>query len=112
MVFNGKMEKGKTAEEAESALDKVILEFNTNLVSSEMIEKVKNQAEAMKSYDSVQLLNRAMNLAYYAYLGDPDLYQQEYETKLNISDRQISKVANEVLVEENSTVVYYKKSSK
>jgi predicted Zn-dependent peptidase len=112
LVFTGKMEKRKTAEEAESALDKVIREFNTNLVSSEMIEKAKNQAEAMKSYDSVQLLNRAMNLAYFAHLGNPDLYQQEYDQKLAISGSQIAEVANEVFVEENSTVVYYKKTSK
>lgn len=109
MVFTGKMEKGRTAEEAELALDEVIAEFKANLVSSDRIEKAKNQAEAMKSYDSVQLLNRAMNLAYYAHLGDPDLYQKEYQEKLAITGREISTVANEVLVEDNSTVVYYKR---
>ena len=77
--LKGKMEKGKTAEEAEEALDKVIGEFNTNLVSSEMIEKAKNQAEAMKSYDSVQLLNRAMNLAYGKLLGDANFVNTEGE---------------------------------
>src|SRR5690606_22406572 len=69
MVFTGKMEKGRSAEEAERALDEVVAEFRSSLVSQEIIEKGKNQSEAMKSYESVQLLNRAMNLAYYAHLG-------------------------------------------
>lgn len=110
MVFTGKMEKGRTAEEAERALDEVIQEFNANLVSSDMIEKANNQAEAMKSYDSVQLLNRAMNLAYYAHLGDPYIYQNEYEYKLSITGDRISEVANKILMEDNASVVYYKRS--
>ena len=75
----------------------------------EIIEKGKNQSEAMKSYESVQLLNRAMNLAYYAHLGDPNLYQIEYERKLAATPDQIAAMASELLVEENSSVVYYKK---
>lgn len=109
MIFTGKMEKGRTAEEGEEALDKVINEFKTSLVSQQVFEKVRNQAEAMKSYDAVELLNRAMNLAYYAHLGDPLYYQEEYEKKLAITPEEISAIANEILVEENSSVVYYKK---
>jgi len=108
MVFTGKMEKGRSAEEAEAVLDEVIEEFKAGLVSGEIIEKAKNQAEAMKSYDAVQLLNRAMNLAYYAHLGNPDLYQIEYETKLAITPEQISTTANRILVEDNASVLYYK----
>ncbi|MEX2592086.1 MAG: pitrilysin family protein [Anditalea sp.] len=110
MIFTGKMEKGQTAEDAEKILDDSIGEFKETLVSQEIIEKVKNQAEAMKSYDSIQLLNRAMNLAYYAHLGNPDLYQWEYEKKLAITADRISRTANQILVEENSSVIYYKKT--
>jgi zinc protease len=109
MVFTGKMEIGQSAEEAEKALDGVIEEFKSTLVSPEIIEKGKNQSEAMKSYDSVQLLNRAMNLAYFAHLGDPRLYQIEYDRKLVVTPEKIGAMANQLLVEENSSVIYYKK---
>src|SRR5690606_31284750 len=109
MVFTGKMEKGKTAEEGEEALDKVIEEFKATAVSQQILEKVRNQAEAMKSYDSVELLSRAMNLAYYAFLGNPLYYQEEYEKKLAITPIEISAIANKILVEENSSVLHYKK---
>jgi len=112
MVFTGKMEKGRSAEEAERALDEVVAEFRSSLVSQEIIEKGKNQSEAMKSYESVQLLNRAMNLAYYAHLGDPRLYKIEYDKKLAVTPERIAAVANEILVDNNSSVVYYKRSEK
>jgi|SRR5690606_34222419 len=109
IVFTGKMEMGQSAEDAEKALDEVIEQFRSSTVPQETIEKGKNQSEAMKSYESVQLLNRAMNLAYYAHLGDPNLHQIEYEKKLEATPDQIAAVANALLVEENSSVVYYKK---
>ncbi len=108
MIFSGKMEKNQSAEEAEKILDEVIREFITNPISDLTLEKVKNQAEAMKTYESVQLINRAMNLAYYAHLGDPDLYQAEYENKTSITADQILEIAKETLVEENASVLYYK----
>ncbi|WP_373495756.1 M16 family metallopeptidase [Aquiflexum sp.] len=108
MVFSGKMEKGQTAENAEKALDEVIDGFLKSSISNETLTKVKNQAEAMKTYESVQLLNRAMSLAYYAHLGDADFYQTEYEKKTQIPADQIIDWAKNILREDNSSVLYYK----
>ena len=108
MVFSGKMEKGQSAEDAELALDEVIEEFKKNTISDSILSKVKNQAEAMKTYESIQLLNRAMSLAYYAHLGDPNYHQIEYEKKTKIPSEKILDWANTILREENSSVLYYK----
>ncbi|MCH7411600.1 insulinase family protein [Belliella sp. DSM 111904] len=111
LVFSGKMEKGQSAEDAEKALDEVIEAFKSGTIPEITLEKVKNQAEAMKTYESIQLLNRAMSLAYYAHLGDPNYYQKEYEIKTQIPESKILNWANEILKEENSSVVYYKKEN-
>lgn len=111
MVFSGKMEKGQSAENAEKALDELIAEFLQSEVEENILTKVKNQAEAMKTYESVQLLNRAMSLAYYAHLGNPDLYQSEYEKKTRIPSEQIMAWANTILKEENASVLYYKSAT-
>jgi zinc protease len=112
MVFSGKMEKGQSAELAEIALNEVLAEFLQSKISENTLTKVKNQAEAMKTYESVQLLNRAMSLAYYAHLGNPDYYQLEYEKKTRIPSESIMDWAKEILKEENASVVYYKSISK
>jgi zinc protease len=112
MVFSGKMEKGQSAEMAEKALNEVVDEFIHSKISENTLSKVKNQAEAMKTYESIQLLNRAMSLAYYAHLGNPDYYQTEYEKKTQIPAESILDWAKEILKEENASVVYYKSVSK
>ncbi|QDH78830.1 insulinase family protein [Echinicola soli] len=108
MIFSAKMEKGKTAEEAEKVLDEVVHEFIENTISQEILNKVKNQAEAMKTYESIQLINRAMTLAYYTQLGSPDIYQIEYDQKTAIAADQISDMARTTIKESNASVLYYK----
>lgn len=112
MVFSGKMEKGQTAELAEKALDQVVQEFLESAIPEDTLTKVKNQAEAIKTYESVQLLNRAMSLAYYANLGNPELYQTEYEKKTQIPAQSILDWGKSILKEENASTVYYKAVAK
>jgi zinc protease len=107
LVFSGKMESGISAKEGEKALDEVIGEFLMNEISDRDLQKIKNQGEAMKTYESVQLLNRAMNLAYFAHLGDPDLYWKEFEEKSGLEGTQVKSWANRLLDENQSSVLYY-----
>lgn len=108
LIFSGKMESGVSAEEAEQGLDEVVSKFLNSEISDHSLQKVKNQGAAMKTYESIQLLNRAMNLANYAQLGNPDLYYEEFENKSNIKGDEIMTWANRLIREENSSVLYYK----
>lgn len=107
LVFSGKMESGVSAKEAEDALDEILVEFLRNDISERDLQKIKNQGEAVKTYESIQLLNRAMNLAYYAHLGDPNLYWKEFEQKSKIEAAQIKVWANQILKEDQASVIYY-----
>jgi zinc protease len=107
LIFSGKMEKGVKAHEAEKALDEVIADFLSKEISDESLEKIKNQGRAMKTYESIQLTNRVMNLAFYANLGHPDLYWKEYEKKSSIESSQIKNWANKLLDETQSSTLYY-----
>ena len=102
-----KMEQGISAKAAEKALDEVIEEFLSREITELSLQKIKNQGEAMKTYENVQLLNRAMNLAYYAHLGDPGLYWQEFEDKSKLTAQEIKTWANQLLKEDQSSVLYY-----
>lgn len=108
LVFSGKMDSGVTSEEGEQALEEEIQAFLSKEISEESLQKIKNQGEAMKSYESIQLLNRVFNLAYYASLGSPELYMTEFENKSKIKAEEISNWASKILVEENSNVIHYK----
>src|SRR5690606_20802090 len=107
LVFSGKMEQGISAMDAEKALDEVIEEFLNSEIPAQKLQKIKNQGEAIKTYESIQLLNRAMNLAYFAHLGNPDLYWKEFEEKSKIEAPQIKTWANQLLREDQASVLYY-----
>jgi predicted Zn-dependent peptidase len=111
LVFSGKMEQGVGAKEAEAALDALLKEFLQKEISDSSLQKIKNQSEAMKTYESIQLLNRAMNLAYYAHLGDPALYWQEFEQKASCQAEQLSSWAKQLLQEDQASVLYYQSTT-
>ena len=111
LVFSGKMEQGVSAKEAEQALDAVLNDFLQEEISDTSLQKIKNQSEAMKTYESIQLLNRAMNLAYYAHLGDPQLYWQEFEQKASCTTDQLASWSKRLLQEDQASVLYYHQST-
>ncbi|WP_439487650.1 M16 family metallopeptidase [Algoriphagus sp.] len=108
LTFAGKMESGVAAEEAEKALDEVISGFLKSQISDYTLQKIQNQEEAHKTYESVEILNRAMNLAGYAHLGNPALYDEVFDIKSKIKGDEIMHWANSIIKEENSSVLYYK----
>ncbi len=107
LVFSGKMEKGVSAQEAVQALDEVIADFMIQELPEREFQKVKNQGRAMKTYESIQLINRVMNLAFYANLGHPDLYWDEYEKKSLIGPDHLKSWSTQILDESQASVLYY-----
>jgi len=88
-------------------LDGVLKNFLQEEILDASLQKIKNQSEAMKTYESIQLLNRAMNLAYYAHLGDPQLYWQEFEQKASYTSDQLASWSKRLLQEDQASVLYY-----
>jgi len=107
LIFSGKMEEGVSAKEGEVEIDKLISEFLTEGITHLDLQKIKNQNEAMKTYEGIQLLNRAMSLAYHAFLGDPAGYFEEFDKKSQVPGSQIMDWAHKLLKEEQSSVLYY-----
>jgi predicted Zn-dependent peptidase len=111
LIFSGKMEQGVSSSEGEAVLDQVVSEFLTSEITDLALQKIKNQGVAMKTYESIKLINRAMNLAYYAHLGDPDLYYKEFEKKSELTKEAIRPWANQLIQEGNASVLHYQSLS-
>ena len=73
-----------------------------------MVEKVKNQAESTTVFAEVDLLNRAMGLAYASFLGDTNLINDEIELVKSVTKQDILRAASSILNPENCTTLYYK----
>jgi len=107
LVISGKLLPDVRVEDADQAIEE-LLEPVKKDVDQQLLEKVKNQAETTVIFGEVDLLNRAMGLAYASFLGNTQLVNEELDQIKAVTKQEIIAVANEVLIKENCTTLYYK----
>ncbi|MCE2998163.1 MAG: insulinase family protein [Flammeovirgaceae bacterium] len=107
LVVSGRVKDGIDLKDAEAEVDEVLQQVVKDGITSQELEKVKNQAEASLKLGEVEVLNRAMNLAFASLSGDADLVNQEAARMEKISLDDVQRVAKSILKEENSSVMYY-----
>ena len=110
LMVQGTLNEGITLEEADAAVQEAMQEMIDKTVSDEELAKVKNQAEATLVFSEVELLNRAMNLAFAANAGNADLVNQEAEKIQSITPGDIQAMARQVLRKENCSTLYYRRA--
>ena len=108
MVIQGNLNQGVSIEEGDAAIQDVLDDFLKNPVSEEELTKVKNQAESTLVFSEVELLNRAMNLAFAANAGNVEYANQESSRIQSVTTDEISKYAQKVLTKENCSTMYYR----
>ncbi|MBG8553061.1 M16 family metallopeptidase [Hymenobacter guriensis] len=108
LVISGKLNAGVEPEAADAAVRQVIEELRTQPVPAEELEKVKNQAEASIVFSEIELLNRAMNLAFCKLMGNANLVNEESARVQAVTAAGVLAAAQEVLRPENSTTLYYR----
>lgn len=106
LVINGKLNKGVSMEEAEEGIEDVLTNLKISLTNEEL-EKVKSKAESSQVFSEVELLNRAINIAYFAMLGDASLVNKELEKIQAVDIEDILKVSQKYLQPHNSSTLYY-----
>lgn len=108
LVVSGRIREGIELEKAEAEVDDLLSKFVREGARPEELEKVKNQAEATLEFDKVEVMNRAMNLAFADLSGDADLVNKEGDKIKKVSLTDIKRVAEDILQEKNSSVVFYR----
>lgn len=107
LVINGRVKEGIELKEAEKMLDNVVYDFVEKGITDGELEKVKNQALSTLEFGEVEVLNRAMNLAFSTLSGDPNLVNKERGLIEKIEAGDINRMARQILKEENASVLYY-----
>lgn len=111
-VIEGKLNTEFTIEEGEEAIWNLIEAFKSEELSELEVTKVKNKAESTLVFSEMELLNRAMNLAYAEMLGDVSLVNQELAKIRSVGPEDILAAAKKVLRKENVSVLRYKSNKK
>ncbi len=108
LVISGRVKDGITLEDAERAVTKILEEVVERGVTEAELEKVKIQAVSTIEFGEIEVINRAMALAFAALSGETDLVNTEKEKIEGLTLRDIHKAAKKILREENSNILYYK----
>ena len=106
-VVSGRVKEGVSLATAEAQVAEIIDQLSHHEVSSEELGKVKNQAESILEFSEMEVINRAMNLAFAKLSGDANLVNLEAAKIDSVLPSDIKRIANQILREENSSVMYY-----
>ena len=108
LVISGKPVSGIDLNTAEEAVWGVLEEFKSEGFEHLELQKVKNKAESTLVFSEVELLNRAMNLAFASLGGNPDYVNQEPELLQKVNSEDVLVQARKILTRANSSVLHYK----
>jgi zinc protease len=107
LIISGRTKDGIKLEEAELEINAVVAEALKSVTEDEL-EKVKNQAASTLEFGEVEVINRAMNLAFSALSGDTNMINLEKQKIDAVTLDDVKRVGRKILTEENSSVLYYK----
>ncbi len=108
LVISGRVKDGIDLADADHEVNLILEDILNDGVREEELQKVKNQALSTLEFGEVEVMNRAMNLAFAAISGDAEIVNQEEDRIQAVTIEEIHRMANRIFQESNSSVMYYK----
>ena len=110
-VIEGKPAEGHTLADCETAIWKELEILKTALVSEHELQKLKNKVESNLMFSEGGALNKAMNLAFFEAIGQPELINNEVEYYNAITPTLLQDMARSLFRPENCCVLHYEASA-
>ncbi|NCA85148.1 MAG: insulinase family protein [Clostridia bacterium] len=107
-VVAGHPAKGVSLQTAEAAIDEQMHALTLQPPPAAELQKVKNKMEATLVFSRMNVLDKAMNLAFAELLGDANLINLEAEKYQAVTTEMLRETANSIFRHENSTTLFYK----
>ncbi len=107
-VVSGKPAKDVSIGQAEEAIEKQIDEISKNPPAKDELQKVKNKIESTLVFSRMNVLDKAMNLAFAEVLGDADLVNREAEKYQAVTTDKFVETARELFRPQNCSTLIYK----
>lgn len=107
-IIKGRLMPSTMEQEAEEALWGELKELKLGNVSDYELEKVKNKFEANMLMGEINVMNKAMNLGFYAMIGDLELLNSEADLYRSIEREELMAFAQRCFVPNNSSTLIYR----
>lgn len=107
-VITGHVAEGVELSEAENALWEELEAVKTEKIDSYELQKVQNKFEVNTLFGELNIMNKAMNLAYYEMIGDISYINKELDAYKAVSEDMIREAACRLFTHEKSSTLIYK----
>ncbi|MBO5351293.1 MAG: insulinase family protein [Alistipes sp.] len=107
-ILTGQLLPTTTEEQAIEAFHRETESLKHEAASAYELEKVKNKFEANALFGELNVMNKAMNLCYYDFLGDLELINREIAQYRSIDTERIFEFARRIFRAENSSTLIYR----
>jgi predicted Zn-dependent peptidase len=108
MHIAGNLYPGVSFETAENAVKEEINKIINGDFPEKALKKVKNKLLSTQDFSRIGVLNMAMELAYYEWLGDAGMINRIEEKYMNVSKSEVVKIAGKIFTDNNLSCIYYK----
>lgn len=107
-ILTGQLLPTTTEEQAIEAFHRETESLKHEAASAYELEKVKNKFEANALFGELNVMNKAMNLCYYDFLGDLELINREIAQYRSIDTERIFEFTQRIFRAENSSTLIYR----
>ncbi len=107
LIIEGQPVDGVSLEEAEKAVWKELKLLCDEPISKRELQKYKNKIESTLVFSESNVLNKAINLAFFELLGDANLINEEAKFYQEITEADIQRVTQKIFIEENCSALFY-----
>lgn len=107
-VIAGRPSSGVSLEEADQAIWKEIGYLQAGEVNENELQKVKNKVESNLTFSRMNVLNKAINLAFGELMGDAALLNTEIDKYLAVTPDQLLAVSKQMLTHEKCSTLHYR----
>ena len=107
LIVSGNLNKGIAPEQGNEAIELIVKEIAEEKIAASELEKVKNQAESSHDFSQVELLNRAMSIAFAANHGDASLCNADTQKLAKVTPESLNLMAKKIMRPENCSTLFY-----
>lgn len=107
LIIEARPADGVTLAQAEDAIWLELERLKAEMITEAELQKWKNQVESTLLFSETNVLNKAINLAFFEVLGNAELINTEKELYQQVTPQDIYRIANQILTPSNCSEVHY-----
>jgi len=107
LIIEGKIADGVNIRHAEEAIWAELKALKAEVISEQELQKFKNKVESNLVFSEASVLNKAINLAFFELLGNPNIINEEVDYYRRLTPEDVYKMANKIFTRENCSELFY-----